>query len=130
MKFSNRFARFAGLSTIALFANVCCILPADLRADEPNNTEQKPVVVQRAFTSPDDAIKALQAATEAKDNAALSEIFGPEVQELLTGDKVLDANNAQRFATALAQGCNRVRRARTKSLLRLAQTTGRCQFHS
>jgi len=117
MKFSNRFARFAGLSTIALFANVCCILPADLRADEPNNTEQKPVVVQRAFTSPDDAIKALQAATEAKDNAALSEIFGPEVQELLTGDKVLDANNAQRFATALAQGCNRVEEGEDKITL-------------
>jgi hypothetical protein len=57
------------------------------------------------FASPDEAIKALQAAAEAKDKAALREIFGPEFHELSTGDEVQDANNAQRFATAMAQGC-------------------------
>ncbi|MGD0744987.1 MAG: DUF2950 domain-containing protein [Verrucomicrobiota bacterium] len=107
MIFSKQLIRFSRLSTIALLAGAWGILPADLQAAEPN--QQKPAVAQRLFASPDEAVKALQAATEAKDNAALSEIFGPEVQDLLTGDKVLDANNAQRFATAMAQGCNPVK---------------------
>ena len=63
---------------------------------------EKPVITQRLFASPDEAVKALQAATEAKDKAALREIFGPESDALLTGDEVQDANNAQRFATAMA----------------------------
>jgi ABC-type nitrate/sulfonate/bicarbonate transport system substrate-binding protein len=64
-----------------------------------------PVVAQRLFASPDEAIKALQAAAEAKDNAALREIFGPEFdRNLSTGDEVQDANNAQRFATAHGAG--------------------------
>ena len=37
-----------------------------------------------------------------KDKAALREIFGPELDKLITGDEVQDANNAQRFATLLA----------------------------
>ncbi len=105
MTISNPFTRFAGLSTIALLAGVWSILPANLQAAEPNEAQPKPVVVQRLFASPEEATKALQTATEASDKAALNEIFGPEVQELLTGDEVQDANNAQRFATAMAQGC-------------------------
>lgn len=115
MKFSNRFTCFTGLLTISLLAAAGGVLPADLHAAEPN--EAQPVVAQRLFASPDDAIKALQAATEAKDKAALREIFGPEVQELLTGDEVQDANNAQRFAIALAQGCNPVREGEDKITL-------------
>ena len=108
MKYSNQFTRFAGLSTVALLAGAWGIVPANLHAAEPNDAQPTPVVVQRLFVSPDEAIKALQAATAAKDKAALSEIFGPEVQELLTGDQVQDANNAERFATAMAQGCTPV----------------------
>ena len=66
--------------------------------------QQQPVVAQQVFASPDEAVKALQVATETKDKAAMKEIFGPEVQDLLTGDKVQDANNARRFATVMAQG--------------------------
>jgi hypothetical protein len=117
MKFSNQLTRFTRLSTIALMAGAWGILPANLQAAEPNDAQQKPVVAQRLFASPDEAIKALQAATEAKDNAALNEIFGPEVQELLTGDKVQDANNAQRFATAMAQSCNPVQEGEDKITL-------------
>jgi hypothetical protein len=50
----------------------------------------------------------LQAAIEAKDKAALRAIFGTEVDALMTGDEVQDANNARRFASALAQGCKPV----------------------
>jgi hypothetical protein len=87
-----------------LLAGAWGILPADLHAAGPNEAQQQPVVAQRQFASPEEAVKALQAATEAKDKAALREIFGSEVQELLTGDQVQDANNAQKFATVMAQG--------------------------
>ena len=60
------------------------------------------------FTSPAEAVTALQSAVAAKDQAALGEIFGPVFRELLTGDAVQDANNAQRFAGAMAQGCQPV----------------------
>jgi hypothetical protein len=115
MKFSNLLTRFPSFLTIALLAGVCGILPANIHAVETNDAQ--PVVAQRLFASPDEAIKALQAATEAKDKAALQEIFGPDVQGLLTGDKVQDANNAQRFAAVMAQGCNPVKEGEDKITL-------------
>jgi len=60
--------------------------------------QQQPVMTPQLFASPDEAVKTLQAATQAKDKAALRTIFGSQVQELLTGDDVQDANNAQKFA--------------------------------
>jgi len=117
MKFSNLLTRFPSLLTIALLAGAWGILPADLQAAEAEAAPQKPVVAQRLFASPDEAVKALQMAAEAKDNSALQEIFGAEFQELLTGDKVQDANNAQRFATAMAQGCNPVKEGEDKITL-------------
>jgi hypothetical protein len=109
MKYSNPFARFATLSAITILAGAWGVLPADLNAAEPNEAQQQPVVAQQLFASPDDAVKALQTATEAKDTAALREIFGPEYKDISTGDKVQDANNAQRFADVMAQGCNQVK---------------------
>jgi hypothetical protein len=114
---SKHFARFAGLSTIALLAGACGILPARLQAADPNQAPPKPAVTQRLFSSPDEAVKALQTATAAKDKAALREIFGSDVDELLTGDEVQDARNAQKFATTLAQGCNPVKEGDDKITL-------------
>jgi hypothetical protein len=114
MKFSNQLTRFPSLLTLALLAGAWGVLPADLQAAEPEAAPQKPVVAQRLFASPDEAEKSLQAAADAKDNAALREIFGPEFQELLTGDKVQDADNAQRFAAAIAQSCNPVKEGEDK----------------
>jgi hypothetical protein len=109
MKHLNQLTSFTSLLTSALLAGAWGILSADLRAAEPKEAQQKPVVAQRLFASPDAAAKALQAAAEAKDKAALREIFGPEFDHLITGDEVQDANNAQRFATLLAQGCQPVK---------------------
>ena len=109
MKLSNRFTRFGSLLTTALLASTWAILSADLPAAEPKVAPQTPAVAQRLFASPDEAAKALQAAAEAKDRAALRAIFGPEFDRLITGDEVLDANNAKRFATLLAQGCQPVK---------------------
>jgi hypothetical protein len=119
MKLSNQLTRFASLLTIALLAGAWGILSADLQAAEPKAAPQQPVVAQRLFASPEEAIKALQAAAEAKDKTALREIFGPEYAETLTGDEVQDANNAQRFATALAQGCNPVKEGEDKIIFEI-----------
>ena len=71
MNISNQFGRFTSVMTIALLAGVGGILPVELRAAGQQEAQQKPVVAQRMFASPDEAVKALQAATEAKDKAAL-----------------------------------------------------------
>ena len=109
MKLSNQLTRFTSLLTPALLAGAWGILSAALYAAEPKEAPQQPAVAQRLFASPDEAAKALQAAAEAKDRAALRAIFGPEFDRLITGDEVLDANNAKRFATLLAQGCQPVK---------------------
>lgn len=94
--------------TIALLTGAL-LSQAPIQAADQNDAQQKPAVTERLFASPDDAVKALRAAAEAKDTAALDEIFGPEFHELLTGDKVQDANNAQKFADHMAEGCNPVK---------------------
>jgi hypothetical protein len=119
MKLSNSMTRFASFSTIALLAGACGILSADIHAADPNSTQQKPVVAQRSFASPEEAIKALQAATATKDKAALDEIFGPGIHELLTGDEVQDANNAQKFAAAMAESCKPVNDADDRITLQI-----------
>jgi hypothetical protein len=117
MRFSNPLTRLTTLLTPALLACSWGILPGDLLAAEPKEAPQKPAVAQRLFASPDEAVKALLAAAAAKDKAALREMFGPEFDELITGDKVQDANNAQRFASVLAQGCTSVKEGEDKFTL-------------
>ena len=117
MKLSNQLTRFASLLTIALWAGAWAVLPAKLQAAEPKEAPPKPAVAQRLFASPEEAVKALQAAAEAKDKAALREIFGPQFDGLVTGDEVQDANNAQKFAAALAQGCQPVKEGEDKITL-------------
>src|SRR5580698_1398239 len=107
MKFSNLLTRFSCLLTTAFLAVSSVVLPTTLYAAEPDSTA--PVISEQLFASPDEAVKTLKTATEAKDQAALQAIFGPEFQELRTGDKVQDANNAQRFAAEMAQSCNQVK---------------------
>jgi hypothetical protein len=109
MKISNLLTRFSSLLTLALLVAASAVLPAKLQASEPDATPANPAITEQLFASPDDAVKALQAAAESNDQAALQTIFGPEFSGLLTGDKVQDANNAQRFAAAMAQSCNLVK---------------------
>lgn len=109
MTLSNQLTRFGRLSTITLLAAAGVVLPAALQAAEPKEAQQKPVVAQRSFASPEEAIKALQVATKAEDKATLRAMFGPQFDDLVTGDDVQDANNAQRFATVMAQGCQPVK---------------------
>jgi hypothetical protein len=117
MKHSNPFTYFSRLSAIALFAGVWGVLSAGLHAAEQQEAPRKPAVAQRLFASPDDAVKALQTAAEAKDKTALGEIFGPQYSELATGDATQDANNAQRFAAVMAQRCRLVQEGEDKITL-------------
>jgi hypothetical protein len=119
MKFTNHLTRCANLSIIALWAGAWSIVPASLHAADPKEPAQKPAVAQQCFASPDEAIKALQTAAECKDSAGLCALFGPEFHELSTGDKVQDANNAKRFAAALAQSCHPVKEGENKITLEL-----------
>jgi hypothetical protein len=114
MKLSNQLARFSSLLTIALSACAWGMLSSDLHGADQKEAPQKPVVPQRLFVSPDEAAKALQTAAEAKDKAALRAIFGPEFDKVITGDEVQDANNAQRFATLLGQGCQPIKEGEDK----------------
>jgi len=93
-----------------VLVSVWCIFPANLYAVQLN---------ARLFSSPDEAVKVLQAATEAKDKAALNEIFGSQVQELLTGDEVQDSKNAQKFATVMAQGYTLVKEGDDKIIIEI-----------
>ena len=117
MRISNQLTQFTTLLTPALLACAWGILPGNLLAAEQKEAPQKTVVAQRLFASPDEAVKALLAAATANDKAALREMFGPEFDELITGDKVQDANNAQRFAAVLAQGCTPVKEGEDKFTL-------------
>ena len=119
MKLSNQLTRVTGLLAIALLTGAGAVFSGNLQAADEKDASQKPVITQRTFASPEDAIKSLQAATAAKDNAALREIFGPEFRELVTGDEVQDANNAQRFANAMAQGCKPVNEGEDKVTLEI-----------
>ena len=58
---------------------------------------------QTLFPTPDDAVKALLDAAKAKDQAALTAIFGPDREKLLSGDPVEDAAALDRLAANLAK---------------------------
>jgi hypothetical protein len=112
MKLLNPPTRFGAILTIAIVAAVCGVSPATLHA-----ADQTAAVAQRSFASPEEAVKALLDATQAKDKAALNQIFGPDAKLLLTGDEVQDANNSAKFAKALAESCQQVPEADGKITL-------------
>lgn len=117
MKLSNQRARFANVLTILSLAAGQVALSTALQAAEQNESQPQPAVAERMFASPEEAVKALQTAAEGKDNAALRDIFGPEYQDLATGDAVQDANNARKFADAMRQGCNPVEEGEDRIIL-------------
>jgi len=97
--------RWAGLWAVAILTGGLSILPADISASVQNDTQSAPGTGQRQFASPEDAINALRTAAQAQDKAAMREIFGPEYDQLLTGDAALDAKHAEKFAAAVAEVC-------------------------
>lgn len=110
MKFSKSLTRLGRFVTISLLAGFWFHLPMHLQAATPPGGEE-------TFATPEDAIKALRAAVEANDQAALAQIFGPQVHELMTGDKVQDANNEKMFASKMAESCQPVNEGENKITL-------------
>jgi hypothetical protein len=103
MKFSKQIFQPATLlATVAALS----IGFSPLNSSAADDSSTKPD--GRKFASPDEAVQALRTAAESKDQGALREIFGPQFKELLTGDKVQDAQNAQKFANVMAEGCSPV----------------------
>jgi len=56
---------------------------------------------ERLFATPEEARDALVAAVKAKDQAALTAIFGPEREKLMSGDAVEDNNALEHFGAEL-----------------------------
>jgi len=56
---------------------------------------------QTTFATPDQAVEALAHAAQTKDQTALTAIFGPDRNKLLTGDPVEDNNALEKFAANL-----------------------------
>lgn len=65
-----------------------------------------PVVTPRMFATSDDAIAALRDAAKLRDRAAVRDIFGPVLDEMMTGDKVEDSTDFEEFASAMTAMCN------------------------
>jgi hypothetical protein len=88
------FAFFAP-PTVALF------LSAGLFAIAPTaHTESSS---QSTFSSADDALQALVSAAKAKDSDAFAKLFGPDYDQLLSGDDVEDARHRDEFAVAVGE---------------------------
>jgi hypothetical protein len=85
------------MSLIMCLAFGCASAPPTPEASQ--TTTVPATVQQKMFTSPEAAIEALVEAAENGDAAALAEIFGPDGMDLVvTGDPVLDTNQAAEFA--------------------------------
>jgi Protein of unknown function (DUF2950) len=71
----------------------------------------------RLFSTPEDALKALHGAAQAKDKAALDQIFGSSYKDLLSGDEVQDAAEFAEFVEHLAEKTNLVKESDSKVTL-------------
>jgi hypothetical protein len=58
---------------------------------------------QATFSSPDDALQSLASAAKEKDRSAMSKLFGPDYDKLLSGDPVEDDKDLSDFAAAVAE---------------------------
>jgi hypothetical protein len=86
---------FSAVLTMAVFLSAGLLVMApSVRAQSPS---------QRTFSSADDALRALVSAAVAKDRSALASLFGPDYDQLLSGDDVEDAKDLNEFAAAVGE---------------------------
>ncbi|MGZ8842910.1 MAG: DUF2950 domain-containing protein, partial [Pyrinomonadaceae bacterium] len=71
----------------------------------------------RIFPTPQAAVEAVVAAARAKDRNAMREIFGPDVQNLLSGDEVADNNSFEEFVTHVAEATSLEKQSEVKVTL-------------
>jgi Protein of unknown function (DUF2950) len=107
---------FGGMRAVSLVAAalalVACAAGPVLRAD----TAAEP---QRRFGTPEEAVKALAAATKAGDRAAVDAIFGPEVKDLLSGDPKQDEIEFAAFAKSIGQHHHLVHTSQDKCIVNI-----------
>jgi len=72
---------------------------------------------ERLFSSPEEARDALVEAAGNQDQQALAAIFGPEHEELKSGDAVADQRHSQRFAVRIREACTLQKVSDTKYTL-------------
>jgi hypothetical protein len=72
-----------------------------LSADQVQKPARKEVPKQETFATPEDALDTLIQAVKTKDQAALTRIYGPAREKLLSGDPVEDSHSLEHFATNL-----------------------------
>ena len=104
-------------STYVLAAAVAFIAGAGvspLRADPA-----VPAGSPRQFSSPEEALNALVAATQAGDRAAVDAIFGPDVKDLLSGDPKQDTLEFAAFAKLVGQFSRLVQKADDRFVINL-----------
>jgi hypothetical protein len=90
-------------AALAFAASTAC---PGLRADTGPSAP-----AQRQFSTPEDAVKALAAATKAGDRQAVDAIFGPDVKDLLSGDARQDTLEFAAFARSIGQYSGLVRKS-------------------
>ena len=108
----NTIRRRSASVTMALALGAGCF-PVSRAAAQPA------ALAQRTFASPEEAVKALRAAVAVHDKAALREIFGPDVKDLLTGDEAQDKANSLRFAKTIEEGAKPVPEGEGKVVLEI-----------
>jgi hypothetical protein len=87
-------------------------LAPGLRADTSSSA-------QRHFDTPQDAVKALSAATKAGDRAEVDAIFGPEVKDVLSGDPKQDAIEFAAFAKSIGRYSHLTRKSDDRYVLNI-----------
>jgi Protein of unknown function (DUF2950) len=98
----------------AVMAFIAGMAVPSLRADASG-----PAGSPRQFSSPEEAVRVLVAATQAGDHATIDAIFGPEVKDLLSGDPKQDALEFAVFARLIGQFSQLVRKADDRCVLNL-----------
>lgn len=94
-------------SMLLLLTLLACVLFGSplLQAQSQSaaNRSTTTTLVQETFPTPEDASRAVVAAATAKDHEALAKIFGPDNDQLQSGDKVADENDLNEFANGLQE---------------------------
>jgi len=93
------------------FKILCSIAALGLSVFVPALRADAASTAQRRFATPEEAVRALAAATKAGDRAEVDAIFGPDVKELLSGDPKQDTIEFAAFAKSIGRYWHLVRKA-------------------
>ena len=109
MKFETQFAFLSKLAAyILLFALGFAGRSSFAAASRSQDSQQA------TYSSPDDALHALVSAAKDKDRAAMSKLFGPNYDQLLSGDPVEDDKDLSDFASAVEESAKLQKDSDTK----------------